>query len=247
MVEIQSPKKLETLQNRIQILSTRPIEPLQIETAKKLGIDIHCFSFIETTAIENDALALTIKAVLDSKAIVVFTSMNAIEVVASHLTNIKPDWGVYCMGVTSHQLIRQYFGEQVVIGTATNSAELASLIIAEKRANEIVFFCGDQRRDELPSLLKNNGILVNEIEVYHTIEVANQLDKVFDGILFFSPSAVVSFFNSNNLPEKTVAFSIGKTTAATLAARTKNKIVVADLPGKDKLVNKMIEHFIARN
>jgi uroporphyrinogen-III synthase len=185
--------------------------------------------------------------VLDSKAIIVFTSMNAIDVVASHLLISKPDWSIYCMGVTSNRLIQQYFGENVVIGTATNSSDLANLIIAEKRSNEVIFFCGDQRRDELPSLLKNNGIHVNEIEVYHTIEVAHQLDKVYDGILFFSPSAVESFFNSNSLPEKTVAFSIGKTTAATLEARTKNKIVLADLPGKDKLVNKMMDHFLARN
>jgi uroporphyrinogen-III synthase len=243
-VETQSPKKLETLKNRIQILSTRPLDPAQINTAQAVGIDIDCFSFIETTPIENETVSLKIKTVLDNKAIVVFTSMNAIDVVASHLSTTNPNWGVYCMGVTSNQLINKYFGESAVIGTATNSNELSELIIAQKKSDTINFFCGDQRRDELPSILKENGIIVNEIEVYRTHEIAHRLDKEYDGIMFFSPSAVVSFFNSNKLPSKTVVFSIGKTTGATLASRAINKIVVADLPGKDKLLEKMIHYFL---
>jgi uroporphyrinogen-III synthase len=241
------PKKIETLKNRIKILSTRPIETSQIIAARELGIDIECFSFIETTPIKNDVLSLKINQILTSKAIVVFTSMNAIEVVASHLSASKPEWSIYCMGVTSNQLINKYFSENSVIGTATNSHDLAELIIAEKISDEINFFCGDQRRDELPSLLKNNGINVNEIEVYHTKEVVHQIEKKYDGILFFSPSAAVSFFNSNKLPEGTLLFAIGKTTAATLASRTKNTVLLTDLPGKDKLVKKMMDHFLNRN
>ncbi|MCX6207280.1 MAG: uroporphyrinogen-III synthase [Bacteroidetes bacterium] len=240
---MRSPKKLETLQNRIQILSTRPIDPTQIKTANDLGIDIDCISFIETTAIESKDILSKIKEVLSNKATVVFTSMNAIDAVVSQLSNSKPDWAVYCMGVTSNQLIKQNFREDAVVGTATNSAELAELIIAEKRSNQIYFFCGDQRRDELPSILKNNGILVKEIEVYHTKEIKHTISKDYDGILFFSPSAVISFFNSNSLPEQSVAFAIGKTTASTLISRTNNKVVVAELPGKDKLVKKMMDHF----
>jgi uroporphyrinogen-III synthase len=231
------------LQSRIQILSTRPIDPDQINASKELGIDIDCISFIETTAIENNDLTLKIKALLASKATVVFTSMNAIDVVANHLSTLKPDWSIYCMGVTSNQLIKQYFGENAVIGTATNSEDLAKLIIAEKKSDQINFFCGDQRRDELPTVLKSNAILVNEIAVYKTREIEQKLNKAYDGILFFSPSAVISFFNSNSLPEKTVVFSIGKTTAATLASRTNNKMVVADFPGKVNLVKKMLDHF----
>ena len=136
MEDIQSPKKLGALQNRIQILSTRPIDPDQINASKELGIDIDCISFIETTAIENNELTKKIKGLLESKATVVFTSMNAIDVVATHLSTTKPDWRIYCMGVTSNQLIKQYFGEHAVIGTATNSEDLAKLIIAEKKSNE---------------------------------------------------------------------------------------------------------------
>jgi hypothetical protein len=58
------PGKLVSLKNRIKILSTRPLEPSQINTARELGIDIECISFIETTPIENEALSIKIDEVL---------------------------------------------------------------------------------------------------------------------------------------------------------------------------------------
>jgi uroporphyrinogen-III synthase len=225
-------------------LSTRPIDEDQIITAQELGIDIDCISFIETTAIENPDLTLKINRLLSSEAAVVFTSMNAIEVVVTHLTT-KPNWSIYCMGVTSKKLINQYFGPTAVLGTANSSSELAELILAENKADQINFFCGDQRRDELPNILNNNGIRVNEIKVYHTTEIKQTITKFYDAVLFFSPSAVSSFFNSNQLAPTTIVFAIGKTTATTLEKRTKNKMIVADVPGKRNLVKKMMEYFLS--
>ena len=241
------PKKLGILQNRIQILSTRPIDPSQIKIAKDLGIDIDCVSFIETTPINDKGVSKKIKELLLTESIVVFTSMNAVDAVASHITKSKPDWKVYCIGITTNKLVKHYFGEGVVIGTATNAAELAGLIVEDRMTNKLCFFCGDQRREELPNILRNNGIRVNEVEVYQTKEVRHKLDKTYDGILFFSPSAVSSFFKSNQLVASTVLFSIGTTTAAELASQSLNKIVVSELPGKDKLVKKMIDYFLDTN
>lgn len=170
--------------------------------------------------------------------------MNAVDMVASHLTKQKPDWKVYCIGITTNKLVKHYFGETVLMGTATNAAELAGLIVEERKTNKLCFFCGDQRREELPSILRNNGIRVQEVEVYQTKEVQHTLQKEYQGILFFSPSAVSSFFKSNQLPASTVLFSIGTTTANELNAHTKNNIVVSEFPGKDKLVNKMIDYFL---
>lgn len=241
----QSQKKSGTLQNRIQILSTRPIEASQIKTAKEYGIDIDCISFIETTPIIEKELQKRIKDLMLTESTVVFTSMNAVDAVAAHLSKSKPDWKVYCIGITTNKLVKHYFGETAIIGTATNAAELAGLIVEERKTNRLNFFCGDQRREELPEILRNNSIRVNEIEVYRTTEIQHQIEKVYDGILFFSPSAVSSFFKSNQVPDSTIIFSIGATTAAEVQLNSKNKIVVSELPGKDSLVKKMIHHFIS--
>jgi uroporphyrinogen-III synthase len=243
MVVTLSPKKLEQLQNRIQILSTRPIEPSQIKTAKEIGIDIDCISFIETSLVIDKELNKKIKELFLIESTVVFTSMNAVDAVACHLTKSKPDWKVYCIGITTNKLVKHYFGENTIIGTATNAAELAGLIVEDRKTNKLTFFCGDQRREELPTILRNNSIRVNEIEVYHTKEIQHSIEKVYDGILFFSPSAVSSFFKSNQIPESTILFSIGVTTASEIKSKTNNTIVVSELPGKDTLVKKMIDHF----
>lgn len=171
--------------------------------------------------------------------------MNAVDAVACHLTKSKPDWKVYCIGITTNKLVKHYFGENVIIGTATNASELAGLIVEDRKTNKLTFFCGDQRREELPTILRNNSIRVNEIEVYQTKEIYHSIDKVYDGILFFSPSAVSSFFKSNQIPASTILFSIGDTTASEIRSKINNKIVVSEYPGKDNLVKKMVDYFLS--
>ena len=105
------------------------------------------------------------------------------------------------------------------------------------------FFCGDQRRDELPGILREHDIDVNEITVYQTLALTHKIDKHYQGILFFSPSAVESFFKNNTLPASTILFAIGNTTANAIRKFTKNKVIISDVPGKDNLVKKMIEYF----
>ena len=172
--------------------------------------------------------------------------MNAVEAVAGHLSKEKPDWKIYCIGITTNKLVKKKFGENSVIGTATNAAELAGLIVEERNSNKLSFFCGDQRREELPNILRNNGIRVNEVIVYQTKPVLNIIEKVYDGILFFSPSAANSFFSTNKLPSPTLVFAIGTTTAKELKQLTNNEIIISDEPGKENLVNKMIQFFSSK-
>lgn len=232
-------------ENKIQILSTRPIDSVQIKSAELYDINIDCISFIETYPIVDKELCRKIKDLLIVEVTVVFTSMNAVEAIVKHLGKHKPDWKIYCIGITTNKLVKEYFGNDAVIGTATNATELAGLIIEERITNKVLFFCGDQRREELPSILRKNGIRVNEMVVYNTLQINHTVSKLYHGILFFSPSAVNSFFRINTIPASTIVFSIGLTTASVIAKKTNNKIVVSDLPGKDNLTNLMIEYFNA--
>jgi uroporphyrinogen-III synthase len=95
----------------------------------------------------------------------------------------------------------------------------------------------------LPELLKKKNIGVNEIIVYKTIITPQKIEKKYDGILFFSPSAVKSFFEKNILDGQTVLFAIGSTTADKIRKFSKNKIVVSDVPDKTTLLNKAISYF----
>jgi uroporphyrinogen-III synthase len=79
--------------------------------------------------------------------------------------------------------------------------------------------------------------------VYHTIIAAHKISKDYDGILFYSPSAVESFFLVNTINENAVLFAIGYTTSNALKKFIKNKIIIAEQPGKEALVKKMVEYF----
>ncbi len=231
------------MQNRTQILSTRPLHETLLQEAKQAGIDIDEISFIETTPIQTLPIQRAIDEALQQSITAVFTSMNAVEVVADQIKEKIPSWKIYCIGTTTQQLVVNYFGQDAIAGTANDAAALAKLITEDQPKGKLIFFCGDQRRDELPEILAQNSIEVKEIIVYQTTAIQHRIQKLYEGILFFSPSGVESFFSSNQLTKKTILFAIGNTTAKEIKKHSNNQIVISNEPGKEKLARRMMEFF----
>lgn len=228
-------------EKKIHILSTRPVGATLSEAARLKRIILDEVSFIETRDSITKEVSKEIKRLEGEQTFAVFTSMNAVEAVASRVG--KVDWKVFCIGYATRKLIEKYFGEETIIGTADNAGMLAEIIVASEGIGGVSFFCGNQRRDELPAILKSAGITVHELVVYETIEISQDLNKQYDGILFFSPSAVHSFFKSNTPGQSSTFFAIGDTTAEAIRSYSANLIVTASSPGKARLVNQAIEFF----
>ncbi|MBO9572744.1 MAG: uroporphyrinogen-III synthase [Chitinophagaceae bacterium] len=108
-----------------------------------------------------------------------------------------------------------------------NASQLADVIISEG-IKEIVFFCGDKRRDELPDKLRAKGVDVEEVIVYHTLETPHAVSGDYDGVVFFSPSAVKSFFSANTPSEKVIFYTMGDTTAAEIKKHCINQVEIGD-------------------
>lgn len=231
--------------NNISILSTRPINESLIQKAKLNNVALDAITFIEIKRkVAEDTLDSIIK-LADRKASVVFTSMNAVEIVVEILSekSIVPDWKIYTMSGTTLTLLKQYWPKENIIATAKDSKELSAKIISEK-PNEVYFFCGNRRREELPTLLGKALINVNELCVYETIDIPQKLIKSYHGILFFSPSAVYSFFGENVIDDSTILFAIGNTTAKTIRQFSNNEIILSEFPSKDQMVNNAIDYFV---
>jgi uroporphyrinogen-III synthase len=227
---------------KLNILSTRPLNPDIIKKAEIQNIFIDCISFIETEAIKTVEVKERIQKLAATENInAVFTSMNAVAVVKQYLSS-APGWNIFSTGQTTRELISDFFGERNIIATANDAGHLADEII-KKNTKEVVFFCGDQRRDELPEKLKAKNVKVHEIIVYRTNATAKPISKNYDAILFFSPSAVESFFSANYINNNLIFFAIGNTTANTIRQKTNNKIIISKQPGKEALVRKMITYF----
>ncbi len=224
------------------ILSTRPVGEAVRVKALSHDITIDEVSFIKTEeTIRHNSTEKKIKELASQNIPVVFTSMNAVEAVGK-LISEKTNWKIFCIGNTTKKLVKEIFGEKNIAGTADNASSLADSII-ESSSKNIVFFSGDQRRDELPEKLKKNNMDIEEIVVYKTIETPELLTKFYDAILFFSPSAVKSFFSKNTISDSTQIFAIGSTTANAAKSLRNNPIIIAEKPGKENLVNLAIKHY----
>lgn len=232
---------------KILILSTRPLDGALIEKAAFQKITIDTVSLINIKKHVTNEVVKKIELLSRETATVVFTSMNAVEILVELLpvNALIPHWNIYCIGGATFTLVKKYWPYDHVAYTAKDATELAQRIIADK-IEKIVFFCGNKRREELPGLLQQANIVVDELIVYETIETPEVVVKNYDGILFFSPSAVYSYFSGNTPSEKTILFAIGNTTANAIKQFSRNSIIVSDFPAKDQLVDKALNYFSER-
>lgn len=232
-------------ESKKKILSTRPVKETLIQEATEQNIQLDIIPLIDTEPVQDIDTQQEVEQIALQYATVVFTSMNAVESVITMLDQQVPEWNIYCMGNTTQELIRNYFGEESISGTGNNASELAATILSDNdELDEVFFFCGDQRRDELPAKLREEDISVEEIIVYKTIPLHQKIGTTYDGIVFFSPSAVESFFNNNKTTTSTVFFAIGSTTEAAIKKYTNNLIITAHSPRKEELVRKAIHYFV---
>lgn len=164
----------------------------------------------------------------------IITSQNTVKALIDNKVLIE---NCFCVGVkTKEQLETNGYRVKVM---AHYGKELAEIMVKEFADETFTFFCGNLRRDELPELLTKNKVNFTEIEVYKTILKPKKFERSFDGVLFFSPSAVESFAKENSL-KKTKAFCIGTTTAAE-AEKYTNELIIATKPTIENVIVKVVK------
>ena len=225
-----------------KILSTGPLDYAILQEAEQGGFELEVIPFIETIIENNPSAENEIAELVKKTSTVIFTSKQAVEAVALNLKGILPSWKIYCTGNTTASLVRRYFGEHTILGTAPDAISLSVLIAGNDHSEELVFFCGDQRRDELPDFLQSKNIRIREVVVYRTVPVYHQLENKYGAILFYSPSAVQAFFENNEAAPETILFAIGNTTADAIKKYSGNEIIIANQPDKAELVKTAIHY-----
>ena len=125
------------------------------------------------------------------------------------------------------------------------SSFLADFISKNYQNSEFSFFCGSKRRPELEDVLSAHKIPLKIHEVYNTILAPRYFETIFDGVLFFSPSAVLSYQKSNSWNSQTHGFCIGSSTSETLKKITSN-YSIAELPNDQQLL-KSIYHYYTQH
>lgn len=197
--------------------------------------------FIKIVWNEEEDTREKIRAYARETQTVIFTSTNAVSAVINVL-RYPPDWKIFCVGSETKKRVTSFFGDAAVADHARNAEELSEKIVRRKEIKAAVFFCGDQRRDTLPDQLNAAGISLKELSVYRTMLTPVRLTKGYDAILFFSPTAVNSFFSLNTPPSKTILFALGETTANAVRNLSDNEVLLSPKPSKTALLQTAIDY-----
>ena len=220
----------------IKILSTKKL--LSNQRQFLLNAD---FGLIEADFIKIDFCKVDINTSHES---LLFTSQNA---VSSILTN--ENWKklrekkCFCVGKKTKTILEQNGFE--VVESFDYVEELASFLIDKYSSNTYTFFSGNLRQDTLPVALQQANIIFEEKQVYRTDLTPVKVESRVDGILFFSPSGVISYLKENTITNQ-ICFCIGTTTAKEVE-KTTNNVVIANQPTVENTIIQCINYFNQKN
>lgn len=227
-------REIISIDKEINVYSTKNLSLDQkSKITTKVGTDMSDFITTRNNRLKPRVVKNPIKNVI-------ITSQNAVDALLDNFISQELDFeNIYCVGKRTKRLIEKKIGK---VAHIENSAEkLANYLVGEIDEKEVTFFCGNKRREELPTILAENGIKVNEVECYQTQLTPRKLDGKYNGILFYSPTGVESYLKDNKTSDS-VAFCIGETTATEARKYFKN-VVVSALPTVESVLKSVNEHF----
>ncbi len=171
---------------------------------------------------------------------VIITSKNAVEALLTNFSAIELQFkNIYCVGRRTKRLVEQRIGS--VKHTEKNAEKLAHYLVDHIEGTEATYFCSNLRLDDLPRILSENNITVNEIKAYQTKFDSKQIDESIEGVLFYSPSTVQSYKQNNNA--NGIAYCIGETTAKEARKYFKD-VRVAKVPTVESVIELVNENYI---
>ena len=175
---------------------------------------------------------------------IIFTSKNAVEIILKNsiIKNNLANKDIYCVGKSTAELIKK--NNLNLIKSEDNSKNLSKFILAnfKNSKNSFTYFSGKKRIRELENNLKKNNINIIVHEIYDTLLTPLKINDLYDGVIFYSPSAVKSFFKGNNSLNNTYGFCIGNTTAKELSNYS-NRFSVAKSNSEENMLESINKYF----
>lgn len=218
------------MENKIGIIATKKLALNQKQYLLNAGFWVMDEDFIAVKPIDFE--------ISGTQDLLLFTSQNAVLHVLKH-KEILLHSPVLCVGEKTEQLLKNN-GFSVL--TSQPDAEALVKIIEKKYLDKsITFFCGKDKLETIPLFLKQKKIPHQIIEVYETLETPIKITPKMDGILFFSPSGVLSYSKENKITNE-ICFCIGNTTLKAVDPYSKN-CVLANQPTIENVIIQCINYF----
>lgn len=218
------------MENKIGIIATKKLALNQKQYLLNAGFWVMDEDFIAVKPIDFE--------ISGTQDLLLFTSQNAVLHVLKHKEILLHN-PVLCVGEKTEQLLKNN-GFSVL--TSQPDAEALVKIIEKKYLDKsITFFCGKDKLETIPLFLKQKKIPHQIIEVYETLETPIKITPKMDGILFFSPSGVLSYSKENKITNE-ICFCIGNTTLKAVDPYSKN-CVLANQPTIENVIIQCINYF----
>jgi uroporphyrinogen-III synthase len=216
-----------------KILITREISIKQEDLCFELGLEPVVEPFINIVHLFiNKADILEI---MQKNQIWIFTSVNTVKAFFKFekLIDLK-DKIAYAIGEKTEQELKKINGLEVIL-----KDEYANNFFQEiKKENvgkSIAYFCGNL------SLEKNKNITegFDRMVLYETHYLTKKVNKDYDAVAFFSPSAVIAFAKSGNkIPKDKPVFALGGTTMSEVFMNFQNTVFI---PNEKKFESVMLD------
>ena len=214
----------------IQILSTKKLSSAHIHLTQAQGIFITDIDFLNIQTHVTTATQ-TILENIEEDAVLFFTSQYAVKATAPFLQNKKLQ--IYCINGVTLQTVKMALPKASIIASASYAANLIKWVILHP-TKKYYFFCGNKSLNTIPDFFEKNNIPLHKIEVYINTETPQKIEKIFDAVMFYSPSGVQSFLTINAAP--LLGICIGTTTAKALSKNKNTKVLISDAPRIENMI-----------
>lgn len=228
----------------IRILITRKLSKTEMKIFPIPIFEIVSIPFIETAYHISDKQRVL--ELLKQPIHTIITSQNG---VVSLLKNFGKEivaqatWKIYCIGFATQEKIKTYFTKSTIVDTGKDINTLSDKMILSD--NDKFYFLGSSIRQQYwIDKLKQNHKQVQEYWVYDTLLKSKKIDcNDYQAIVFFSPSAVDSFFLLNFIPQHIIFFAIGNTTAKAIQKYGKSDVIISSKPTLENLFIDIQKYF----
>jgi len=174
---------------------------------------------------------------------IVLTSKSGVEAFLKVSNELNLDLKAYTIYCISHATQESAINAGLSVqASAPNASSLADEILKDKTIRAVTHVCGNRRLNELSEKLNQAGLNVQDLIAYRTEFTPVAIDQPYDGIMFFSPSAVDSFLSVNTL-QTVPCFCIGQTTGNHAKQKGYPLVYSPDAPTEEAILNVLTNYF----
>jgi uroporphyrinogen-III synthase len=152
---------------------------------------------------------------------------------------------IYCVGEWMKGEVEKLNGN-LLVKSFENMKSLATDLVKQNFQN-IVYFCGDEHRQELEEGFKNANTKISKVITHQSEITFPVINKSFDAVFVFSPRSVESLLKNNKFSQQTTFACIGVTTEDYVRSRGITNTFISSYPDSKKLLEEFSQKLKAKS